>query len=197
MRSLYQFKCLNLSFFSDIMKRITGFIFFKILGWKMDTNFPTNYKKYVVIAAPHTSWVDFPIAILSRMSTGIMINYIGKDSLFKGPFGFFFRALGGTPVDRSKNNKLVDAIIDIFNSREEFKLALSPEGTRKKVLEWKTGFYFIAKGANVPIVMAGLDFENKRIRISDPYFTTDNMEKDFEFFKGFFRNIKGKNPELS
>jgi len=163
----------------------------------MDTNFPINYKKYVVIAAPHTSWVDFPIAILSRMSSGIMINYIGKDSLFKGPFGFFFRALGGTPVDRSKNNKLVDAIIDIFNSREEFKLALSPEGTRKKVSEWKTGFYFIAKGANVPIVMAGLDFENKRIRISDPYFTTDNMEKDFEVFRGFFRNIKGKNPELS
>ena len=179
------------------MKRITGFIFFKILGWKMDTNFPINYNKYVVIAAPHTSWVDFPIAILSRMSSGIMINYIGKDSLFKGPFGFFFRALGGTPVDRSKNNKLVDAIIDIFNSREEFKLALSPEGTRKKVSEWKTGFYFIAKGANVPIVMAGLDFENKRIRISDPYFTTDNMEKDFEVFRGFFRNIKGKNPELS
>ena len=92
---------------------------------------------------------------------------------------------------------MVDAIIDIFNSREEFKLALSPEGTRKKVSEWKTGFYFIAKGANVPIVMAGLDFENKRIRISEPYFTTDNMEKDFEVFRGFFRNIKGKNPELS
>ncbi|PQJ74451.1 1-acyl-sn-glycerol-3-phosphate acyltransferase [Polaribacter gangjinensis] len=179
------------------MKRFAGFIFFNILGWKMDTNFPTHLKKYVVIAAPHTSWVDFPIAILARMSSGIMINYIGKDSLFKGPFGFIFRALGGTPVDRSKNNKLVDAIVDIFNSKEEFRLGLSPEGTRKKVTEWKTGFYYIAKGAKVPIVMATLDFENKRIKISEPYYTTDNMEKDFEVFKGFYRDVKGKNPELS
>ncbi|WP_445747443.1 1-acyl-sn-glycerol-3-phosphate acyltransferase [Polaribacter sp.] len=179
------------------MKRIAGFIFFNILGWKMDTNFPTHLKKYVVIAAPHTSWVDFPIAILARMSSGIMINYIGKDSLFKGPFGFFFRALGGTPVDRSKNNKLVDAIIDIFNSKEEFRLGLSPEGTRKKVTEWKTGFYYIAKGAKVPIVMATLDFGNKRIKISEPYYTTDNMQKDFEVFKEFYRDVKGKNPELS
>ncbi len=163
----------------------------------MDTNFPTHLKKYVVIAAPHTSWVDFPIAILARMSSGIMINYIGKDSLFKGPFGFFFRALGGTPVDRSKNNKLVDAIIDIFNSKEEFRLGLSPEGTRKKVTEWKTGFYYIAKGAKVPIVMATLDFGNKRIKISEPYYTTDNMQKDFEVFKEFYRDVKGKNPELS
>jgi 1-acyl-sn-glycerol-3-phosphate acyltransferase len=179
------------------MKRFTGFIFFRILGWKMDTNFPTEIKKYVVIAAPHTSWLDFPIAILARLSSGIMINYIGKDSLFKGPFGFFFRALGGTPVDRSKNNKLVDAIVDIFNSKEEFRLALSPEGTRKKVDQWKTGFYFIAKGANVPIVMVGLDFENKQIKISEPYYLTENFEKDFEVFQDFYRDIKGKNPELS
>lgn len=163
----------------------------------MDTNFPTHLKKYVVIAAPHTSWVDFPIAILARLSSGIMINYIGKDSLFKGPFGFFFKALGGTPVDRTKNNKLVDAIVELFNSKDEFRLGLSPEGTRKKVDTWKTGFYFIAKGAKVPIVMATLDFGNKQIKISEPYSTTENMEKDFEVFNGFYRDVKGKNPELS
>lgn len=179
------------------MKTFARFILFRILGWKMDTNFPTHLKKYVVIAAPHTSWVDFPIAILARMSSGIMINYIGKDSLFKGPFGFFFRALGGTPVDRTKNNKLVDAIIELFNSKDEFRLGLSPEGTRKKVDTWKTGFYFIAKGAKVPIVMATLDFGNKQIKISEPYYTTENMEKDFEVFRGFYRDVKGKNPELS
>ncbi|MBG7613406.1 1-acyl-sn-glycerol-3-phosphate acyltransferase [Polaribacter sp. BAL334] len=179
------------------MKTFARFILFRILGWKMDTNFPTHLKKYVVIAAPHTSWVDFPIAILARMSSGIMINYIGKDSLFKGPFGFFFRALGGTPVDRTKNNKLVDAIVELFNSKDEFRLGLSPEGTRKKVDTWKTGFYFIAKGAKVPVVMATLDFGNKQIKISEPYYTTENMEKDFEVFRGFYRDVKGKNPELS
>lgn len=178
------------------MKSFARFILFTILKWKFIGDFP-RLNKYVVIAAPHTSWIDFPIAILARMSSGIMINYIGKNSLFKGPFGFFFKALGGTPVDRSKNNKLVDAIVDIFNTKEEFRLGLSPEGTRKKVDHWKTGFYYIAKGANVPIVMATLDFENKQIKISDPYYTTDNKEDDFKNFVSFFQNVKGKNPELS
>lgn len=179
------------------MQTIAKFILFRVLRWKLVGDFPKNIKKYVVIAAPHTSWVDFPIAILSRMASGIMINYIGKDSLFKGPFGFFFRALGGTPVDRSKSTNLVEAIIQIFNRKEEFRLGLSPEGTRKKVTQWKTGFYYIAKGANVPIVMATLDFENKTIKISEPYYPTENKEKDFDFFKAFYLNVKGKNPELS
>ena len=179
------------------MQTVAKFILFRVLRWKLVGDFPKNIKKYVVIAAPHTSWVDFPIAILSRMASGIMINYIGKDSLFKGPFGFFFRALGGTPVDRSKSTNLVEAIIQIFNRKEEFRLGLSPEGTRKKVTQWKTGFYYIAKGANVPIVMATLDFENKTIKISEPYYPTENKEKDFDFFKAFYLNVKGKNPELS
>ncbi|KOY52815.1 1-acyl-sn-glycerol-3-phosphate acyltransferase [Polaribacter dokdonensis] len=179
------------------MKRIAKFILFTILGWKLDGFFPKDIKKYVVIAAPHTSWVDFPIAILARISSGVMIHFIGKASLFNGPFGFFFRALGGTPVDRTKNNNLVDAIVAIFNSKEEFKLGLSPEGTRKKVTTWKTGFYYIAKGANVPIVMATLDFENKTIKISKPFFTTENKESDFLFLRAFYANVKGKNPDLS
>ena len=179
------------------MKGFARFILFTLLGWKFEGDFARDIKKYVVIAAPHTSWVDFPIAILARMSSGLMINFIGKASLFNGPFGFFFRSLGGTPVDRSKNNNLVDAIVDIFNTKDEFRLGLSPEGTRKKVATWKTGFYYIAKGANVPIVMATLDFENKKIKISEPYYTTDDKEKDFTFLRGFYLNIKGKNPELS
>jgi 1-acyl-sn-glycerol-3-phosphate acyltransferase len=178
------------------MKKIAKFILQTVLGWKLESNFPQGIKKYVVIAAPHTSWQDFPIAILARMTSGTMINFIGKNSLFNGPFGFFFKGLGGTPVDRSQSNNLVDAIIEIFNSKEEFRLGLSPEGTRKKVDTWKTGFYYIAKGANVPIVMATLDFENKKIKISEPYYTTDDKEKDFNFFFTFYKNVKGKNPEL-
>ncbi|GGG98599.1 acyltransferase [Polaribacter pacificus] len=175
---------------------LSKFIFTKILGWKLNNNFPLELKKYVVIAAPHTSWQDFPIGILARNTAGVKINFIGKDSLFKGPFGFIFRSLGGTPVDRSKSNNLVDAIVQLFNSKEEFRLALSPEGTRKKVDKWKTGFYYIAKGANVPIVLATLDFGNKEVKISDPYYLTDNKEKDFEYFKSFYENVEGKHPEL-
>lgn len=178
------------------MKGFSKFIFTTILGWKIANDFPRGLKKYVVIAAPHTSWQDFPIAILARNVSGEKINFIGKDSLFKPPFGFFFKALGGAPVDRSKSNNLVDAIVDVFNSREEFRLGLSPEGTRKKVDQWKTGFYYIAKGANVPIVMATLDFGNKQVKISDPYYVTDNMEKDFEYFYSFYKGVEGKHPEL-
>ena len=177
------------------MKAFSSFILFRLLGWKLINDFPQDIKKYVVIAAPHTSWVDFPIAILARMSSGTMVNFIGKGSLFKGPFGFLFRLLGGTPVDRSQNNNFVDSIVAIFNSKEEFRLGLSPEGTRKKVAKWKTGFYYIAKGANVPIVMATLDFGKKQIKISKGYTTTENMEADFKYFHAFFSKVQGKNPE--
>lgn len=178
------------------MKGFSRFILFTILGWKVENDFPKEIKKYIVIAAPHTSWVDFPIAILTRMSMGTMIHFIGKGSLFKPPFGFIFRKLGGTPVDRSQSNNLVDAVVQIFKTKDEFRLGLSPEGTRQKVEKWKTGFYYIAKGANVPIVMATLDFGNKKIKISEPYYTTSNKNKDFEVFYSFFSGVKGKNPEL-
>jgi 1-acyl-sn-glycerol-3-phosphate acyltransferase len=179
------------------MQGFSKFIFSSIMGWKLKGNFPSHLKKYVVIAAPHTSWHDFPVAILARNTSGEKINFIGKNSLFKPPFGFFFRWMGGTPVDRTKSNNLVDAIVDIFNSKEVFRLGLSPEGTRKKVDTWKTGFYYIAKGAGVPIVMATLDFENKQVKISEPYYTTDSKEKDFEYFHSYFKDVKGKHPELS
>ncbi len=178
------------------MKGFWRFIFCTLMGWKYAGAFPAHLKKYVIIAAPHTSWVDFPIAILARNASGQKINFIGKDSLFKGPFGWFFKGLGGAPVDRSQNNNLVDAIVDIFNSREQFRLGLSPEGTRKKVEKWKTGFYYIAKGAGVPVVMATLDFGKKQIKISEPYHPTDDKEKDFEYFHSFFDGVQGKKPEL-
>jgi 1-acyl-sn-glycerol-3-phosphate acyltransferase len=179
------------------MQKLSKFIFKRILGWKLVGNFPKYLKKYVVIAAPHTSWQDFPIAILARNYTGEKINFIGKSSLFSGPFGFIFRALGGTPVDRSQSSNMVDAIVKIFENKEEFRLGISPEGTRKKVTHWKTGFYYIAKGANVPIVMATLDFEHKQIKFSEPYKTTNNKEKDFEYFHAFFKGVKGRHSELS
>jgi len=164
------------------------------MGWKLVNDFPKDIQKYVVIAAPHTSWQDFPIGILARNTSGVKINFIGKASLFKGPFGFIFKSLGGTPVDRSTSNNLVDAIVQIFDKKEQFRLALSPEGTRKKVEKWKTGFYYIAKGAKVPIVMATLDFGKKQVKISEPYFTTDDVEKDFDYFHSYFHSKMAKKP---
>lgn len=177
------------------MKTICKFILFKILGWKVENTFPADLKKYVLIVAPHTHWVDFPMGILIKYATGLKANYIGKDSLFKFPHGFIFRALGGAPVDRSKNNNLVDSIVDVFNSREHFIFSLSPEGTRKKVEKWKTGFYFIAKGAKVPIVSVAIDFEHKKVIISKPFYPTDDKDADILKLRLFFKGVKGKVAE--
>lgn len=166
-----------------------------MLGWKIVGDFPKNIKKYIIIPAPHTSNFDFPLGILARMAQDVDVKYIGKHTLFEPPFGFIFRALGGTPVDRSKSKNMVQAIIDIFNERDTFIFALSPEGTRKKTDKWKTGFYHVAKGAKVPVVLAGLDYENKKVIINEPYYLTGDQKKDFLYFHNFFKDIKGKNPE--
>jgi 1-acyl-sn-glycerol-3-phosphate acyltransferase len=160
-------------------------------------SFPKQLKKYVIIAAPHTHWIDFPLAVSVKFAEGAPINYIGKASLFRPPFGFIFRWLGGSPVDRTKSNNRVDGIVEVFNNNDNFILALSPEGTRKKVDKWKTGFYYIAKGANVPIVMATLNFKKKEVKISEPYYLTNDMEKDFNFFHNYFKGVEGKIPENS
>ncbi len=175
---------------------IAKFIFDKVLGWKIVGSFHPKIKKYVLIGAPHTSWKDFFIALLARNASGTKINLIAKKSLFKPPFGFILRSLGGTPVDRSKNENLVEAIIKIFDKKEDFRLAISPEGTRRRVEKWKTGFYHIAKGANVPIVMFGFDFGNKEIKLSEPFFPTNDKQADFKHFLNFYKDIKGANPEL-
>ena len=181
-----------------MMKLICKFILFTILRWKVEGNFQKADKKYVLIVAPHTSWVDFPIAVLVNYATDLRANFVGKATLFKPPFGFLFRSVGGAPVDRTKNNNVVDSIIEIFNSRERFILGISPEGTRKKVEEWKSGFYYIAKGAKVPIYTASLDFENKKITISEnPFFTTEDKEADFKYLHLSFKGVKGKIPEYS
>jgi 1-acyl-sn-glycerol-3-phosphate acyltransferase len=177
------------------MKLLSRFIFLKILGWKITGHFPKELNKYVIIAAPHTHWLDFPLGISTKWAEGAPINFIGKASLFKPPFGFIFRWLGGTPIDRSTSSNKVQAIIDVFNSKEKFILALSPEGTRKKVAQWKTGFYHIAKGADVPIVMGTLNFKKKEVKISEPFYLTDNMDEDFKVIYKCFKGVKGKIPE--
>ena len=177
------------------MKAVSKFIYYNLLGWKIVGEFPKELKKFVVIGAPHTSYMDFVLGMLVRSILAEEINFIGKASLFKPPFGFIFRKLGGTPVDRSKTNNLVDAIVAVFNSKEKFRLALSPEGTRKKVDKWKTGFYYIAKGANVPIIMFTFDFGKKQVALSEPFYTTKDMEADFKELHSFYKDVEGKFPE--
>ncbi|SDN03250.1 1-acyl-sn-glycerol-3-phosphate acyltransferase [Kriegella aquimaris] len=174
------------------MQILAKFIFYKLLGWKMVGSFPGHLDKFVIIVVPHTSWVDFFLGLLIRSIWKEEINFIGKKSLFKPPFGWVFKRLGGAPIDRTKNNDTVAATAKIFNERKRFRLTIAPEGTRKKVTRWKTGFYYIAKTAKVPIVMIAFDFGKKQIKISEPHTPTDDMEADFKVYRAFFKGVQGK-----
>ena len=171
-------------------------LYLKLAGWKAVNEFPNYLKKGVVIVAPHTSWMDFPICIAFRNSLKMKnAKYLGKEELFKGPFGFFFRWLGGTGVDRFSKQGVVDQVVDKFNKADRLFIALSPEGTRKKVDKLRTGFYYIAKKAGVPIIMVGLDYSKKELCIADAFYPTDDEKGDFKKIIAFFAPIRGKNPE--
>jgi 1-acyl-sn-glycerol-3-phosphate acyltransferase len=151
-------------------------------------------KKCVLAVVPHTHWMDFFIGLLVRELIGVPINYIGKKSLFEGPFGWFFKKAGGAPVDRSKRSDTVEAVADLFREREEFRLALAPEGTRKKVDSWKTGFYYIAIAAEVPIILVAFDYGKKTVRFSQPMTPTGDYEADYATYREFFKGVVGKVP---
>ncbi len=182
------------------MRWLAKLIYFNILGWKVVGNISMSQnivKKAIIIAAPHTSWHDFYIGILLRSVLNVKTNFIGKKELFVFPLGLFLRALGGSPIDRYTKENKVQTITNLFKEKKEFRIALAPEGTRKKVDKWRTGFYYIAKEANVPIFMYTLDFENKQNRISEPFYPTDDMEADFKFMYKYYEGVKGKIPRFS
>lgn len=167
-----------------------------ITGWKIRGQYPYHLKKLVIIVAPHTSAWDFVLGLAVRSKLGLgHVRFLGKKELFDGPFGFFFRWLGGIPVDRSSAHNLVDQVVERFNAAESFSLVLSPEGTRKRVERLKTGFYHIAHQAQVPLVMVGFDFGRKVVAIAEPFDTTNHTEADFQKIIQFFGSMQGKNPD--
>lgn len=179
------------------MLRPLYLLIFRIAGWKTKGAFPPNIKKYIIAVAPHTSNWDFLIGVFARSILKIQkAKFLGKSSLFKPPFGWLFRFLGGYPVDRSKSHDMVEQVTSIFNAHEAFVLAIAPEGTRKKVDKLKTGFYYIAKSAQVPIVPVGFDYKKKEVIVSDPIYTTSDFEADMANLLQFYKTVVGKNPEL-
>jgi 1-acyl-sn-glycerol-3-phosphate acyltransferase len=170
-------------------------LYLKLEGWKALNEFPNHLKKAIVLVAPHTYWKDFTIGIAFRSVLKIKYGkYLGKAELFKGPFGFLFRWLGGTRVDRLSKQGVVEQVVEKFNNAENLVIALSPEGTRNKVDKLRTGFYYMAKKANIPIVMVGLDYSKKELSVSEPFYTTDNETADFRKIIEFFAPLKGYYP---
>ena len=175
---------------------LAKFLYFKLMKWTLSGTFP-EVDRCVVIVVPHTSWVDFILGLIARRVINKQFHYVGKKSLFRPPFGWYFRWLGGAPVDRSKNQDTVAAIAEIFKDKKEFRLALAPEGTRRQVDQWKTGFYYIAHMAAVPIVMVAFDYGKKQIKISGPQYTTGDYNTDLKTYEAFFKGVVGKVPEYS
>ncbi|WP_417445047.1 1-acyl-sn-glycerol-3-phosphate acyltransferase [Joostella sp.] len=178
------------------MARLSHWLFNTVLGWKQIGAFPP-LKKYIIIVVPHTSWHDFYVGVLVRSMAKDSMNFVGKKELFDSPMGWYFKWMGGAPIDRSKNSNTVDAVVSLFEEKDEFRLQIAPEGTRKRVKEWKTGFYHIAKGAGVPIVMIAFDYKNKEVRIEPPFYPSDDIKSDFDFMYRHFSGVIGKIPVYS
>ena len=172
-------------------------IFRYLLRWKIVGQFSKDVKKTVVIVAPHTSWHDFYIGALARKILIVPIHFVAKKELFDSAFGWYFRWMDGSPINRSSSQNKVDQIVDIFKEKKEFRLAITPEGTRKKVNTWKTGFYYIAKKANVPITCVAFDYATKTVSISKPFYITGNYDKDLRHIRSFFSDAVGKVPEYT
>jgi 1-acyl-sn-glycerol-3-phosphate acyltransferase len=165
-----------------------------MLGWEVHADYPDT-EKYVLIAAPHTSNWDFPLGILAGWALKLDVHWMGKHTLFRWPYGWFFRAIGGTPVHRDQALNLIQQMSDLFTHREKLVLALAPEGTRSKTDHWKTGFYHIARAAKAPIVMAYLDYGHKQVGLGGTFYPGDDIEADFEKIRHFYENRQGKHPQ--
>lgn len=173
-------------------------IMIDLLGWKIEGHFPRreDIPKYVVASAPHTSSWDLFLGLATRsIDRASYIGFVGKKELFRFPIGPIMRWLGGYPVDRSRRSNYVDAVVDVFDQHKTFAICIAPEGTRKRVAKLRSGFYWIARKAGIPIVLTALDYGNRVLRISDPIYPTENAEADIEQIVSFFRGVKGKNPE--
>lgn len=163
----------------------------KLSGWKVTGERP-EIRKYVMIAAPHTTNWDFYYGLLMTLYFKNEVYWMGKKEIFRMPFGAIMKWFGGIPVDRSRSNNLVQTVVDEFNSRRSFVVAIPPEGSRSKVDSWKTGFYFIAKGAEVPILLSFLDYEKKIAGYGYLFLPTGNLESDMVKIKEYYKNIHGK-----
>lgn len=188
-----QYTIFDVPILRDIF-RLLAILFLKMIGWRKEGSLP-DIPKYVVILAPHTSNWDFPIGLAMIFALKLRGYWLGKDGLFRWPFHGFFRWLGGIPLDRSRSSDVVAQMVQLFKERAKLTMVLAPEGTRKKVTYWKSGFYHIARGANVPIVLAFLDYLRKAGGIGPVFNPTGDIEADMEYIRAFYAAMTGKHPE--
>lgn len=160
-------------------------------GWRFEGSLP-NVSKAVIIIAPHTSNWDFVLGLLALFAVGVRVSWFGKHTLFKAPFKGLLRRLGGIPIDRSSASGAVEQMVTLFRDSEARLVGLSPEGTRKPVPRWHTGFWHIAAGAGCPIVPIAFDWGLQVIRFGEPLQPSGDLEADLEVLRRFFSGVWGK-----
>jgi len=186
-------------FRSQLLTRLLRWICTAILradGWRIEAGLPEGLSKCVLIAAPHTSNWDFVYLLLASFALRLNIYWMGKASLFGWPFGALMRWLGGIAVDLEQSGNLVAASVEALKNAEgPVKLVVPPEGTRSRVRRWKTGFYYIAVGAELPILPAYLDFGQRRLGLGPVFHPTGDIERDMPQIQAFYAPMRGKNPQ--
>lgn len=176
------------------MKHILARLYVKLAGWEMEGVRPRS-EKVVVIAAPHTSNWDLPYLLAFAVLFDIKISWIGKHTLFRWPMGWLMKRLGGIPVRRDRRENMVEQMARIIRERDQMALIVPTEGTRGYVPYWKSGFYHIARNANVPIVMGFLDYARKRGGFGEEFVPTGDIKADMDRIRAFYEGKVGKYPE--
>ena len=179
-----------------ILLQKIGKFFLTITGWKFKGDIPRS-DRIILVAGPHTSNWDFLLALAFIFGLNLNIFWIGKHTLFKNGFSKIMRKLGGIPVDRASPELLMNEVSHIVKKQQGVIIAISPEGTRKKVERLKSGFLRIAKTTNSQILLAGIDFESKLIHLGKLFQPSGNTESDLLNVHNYFRQFKGKRPEFS
>lgn len=179
------------------IRQKTGKLLLRLFGWKMQGYSIIKEPKAIFVVAPHTSWQDVPLGMAVQMAIGIRIRFLIRREFFFFPLGPLLRLLGGYPVDRSKKNKLVDTVAGIFRTRDSFYMAITPEGTRERVSRFRSGFYYMALATDVPLILTKLNFRDKKVVFSEPWWVSGDKASDFEHIYRYFDAVPGRYPEKS
>lgn len=176
--------------------RYGSLAFLKLAGWRIEGELPANARKCVLIAAPHTSNWDLPYTLMTAFVLRLNIYWMGKASIFTPPFGPLMRWLGGIAVDREQSNNIVAASVAALKAAVgPTQLIVPPEGTRSKTRRWKTGFYYIALGAELPILLAFMDYKQKRAGLGPVFQPSGDIERDMVAIKAYYAPLRGKNAQ--
>jgi 1-acyl-sn-glycerol-3-phosphate acyltransferase len=167
----------------------------RLFGWHTSSILPGGIEKAVLIVAPHTSYWDFVIGRLTFWAGGLKIRVLIKSEVFFFPLGFFLKKMGAVPVARGKKNNMIDQALKLFRENKSLVIVITPEGTRRRVKQWKKGFYLIAKAAGLPIALAYIDYEKKIGGIGPLVYPSGDYEKDMHLIQEFYRGITPKYPE--